>query len=198
MDALTIAILKQIGYYFLVMLLGIVVMAMFLKGFIGNYIKARASFGRLVLIKIRGKLRDYFTVGHVEEGFLVYNKKGVKEPLRIAIKGDDFFYRSLSCIWVDMDEEKQALSKTDYNAVSGHDPEKWSNLLKRALEKPMIDSGKEKLIVFGVILAVILGLATAFICFKLMRDITWLRQNLPGMIASAKQTATIVSSNTAI
>ena len=153
-------------------------MAMFLKGFFWKYFKVRTSFGKLVLIKVRTPLRDYYTIGTVEENFLCYKDKGY--TIRIAMNSKDkIFYRSLGVNWVDVDEEKNAIARTDYSAVTGFDAKKHSDLLTRALMRPSITSNQEKIILIVVILSLLVSAAGVYFAYQASTATNNLIQSLP-------------------
>jgi len=158
-------ILIQTSYYAIVMVLTITVIGLLQRGFFLKYIKAKTSFGKYVLVKIRTQLRDYFAIGWVEDGFLVYKRK--KAEYRLTLVDDKkYFYRTLGVNWVDVDEKKGALCTIDYEAVTGHDLQTESDLLVRALTRPNVADNKER-IMFGLLIGIILlVLAVAFLSYS--------------------------------
>jgi len=148
-------IMFQALLYGIVAVISIGISSLLLKGFFWKYVKVRTSFGRLFLIKIRTPLRDFFAVGRLRDNFLIF--KLDKEERRIAINPEDkIFYRSLSVTWVDIDEDKGAICKTDYSTVTGFDAVKYNNLYVRALTQPQISSNKDKLFIVAVIIIVVI------------------------------------------
>lgn len=157
-------ILIQAAYYFVVLMLGMIIIGFVQRGFFFKFIKVRISFGRLILVKLRNPLRDHFSVGHVEDSFLLY--KLHKEWRRHSIPKEPVFYRSIGCTWVDLDEETGGFCKPNYSTIDGFDPVKFADLYKRALYKPAIANNQEKIII-GMLLLVIIGLiAVAFFMYK--------------------------------
>jgi hypothetical protein len=158
-----------------------------LKGFFWKYVKVRMSFGKLILIKVRSSLRDYFVIGKEEEGFLIFKYNGkMKDPIRLNLtitnesvaqdeQGNAYrlttkqkepaIYRCLGVQWVDVDEEKNAISKTDYTAVSGYDAVKITNLIKRALMNPTTLSGQERLMIIILIVLAILVIGAIYMSY---------------------------------
>lgn len=180
-------VMLQAFYYGLVMVTTLFFCGAFLRGFFINYFKVRTSFGRLVLVKIRSPLRDYFARGWVEDGFLIYKiKRGFRDydkiRLNIPKKGPSPFYKCLSVAWVDVDDEKHAICQTDYHVVTGYDAVKNNNLHTRALMKPTIASGQEKLILFAVIVVGLIALIGLFFAYQNAKDIQDLTTNLPAML----------------
>lgn len=154
----------QTLYYMIVLILAFCMIGFIQRGFFWKYIKVRLSFGRLVVVKIRGITRDFYAVGDIQENFLVF--KAHKEKKRINIKDSNVFYRSLGCIWVDLDEHKNALSKTDYTPIDGFDAIKYEHLYERTLYKPAIADNKEK-IMFACLIGIAIGIVVvAFLVFK--------------------------------
>lgn len=177
----------QAIYYGILMIITIAFVGVIQKGFFFKYLKVRLSFGKYVLVKIRSPLRDYYSVGWVEDAFLVF--KNQKSKLRLAISSNEkIFYRCLSVNWIDIDEEKNAIAKTDYSTVTGYDAKKFSDLLTRALMRPTINSTKEKLIIVLLVVAVLVGAVAAFLAFNSLSETQALAQNMPGMISNIKGT----------
>lgn len=185
-------ILLQALYYAIVMGLTIGLIGTMLKGFLFKYCKVRFSFGRLLLVKVRSPIRDYYEVGRIEDGFLVYGPK--KRELRCSIKKNyDAFYRCLSVNWIDIDEETGGVNKTDYSPLEGYDAKKFSDLLVRALTRPMIGDNKEKIIILAIVGALICSAGAVYLSLKnqdllvqLGRTLAALPGQLKGSIVSSK------------
>lgn len=191
------AVLLQAGYYGTVMVLTLMFCGVFQRGFFSTYFKVRTSFGKYVLVKVRSPLRDYFKKGWVEEGFLMYEVKrdgpGLfkeKDIIRLNIpkEGASPFYKCLSVMWVDVDDEKHAICKTDYSAVTGYDAIKNNNLHQRALMRPSLTNGYEK-IMMALLAGLCIGvLILAMICWKNGQAILALKQQIPGIIEGMRGT----------
>jgi hypothetical protein len=146
-------LLLQVFYYALVLVLGLVIVGFMQRGFFGAFARVKLSFGRLILVKVRAVNRDYFRVGKIDEGFLVY--KHQKQEKRLAIKSNNVFYRSLNVMWVDVEETKNAIANPDYTNTPGYDAVKYNDLYLRALYRPVIADNKEKLVIAGLLFCVI-------------------------------------------
>lgn len=178
----------QAFYYGIVLIGTLALTGVFQRGFFWKYARVRLSFGKYLMIRIRTPLRVYYAVGEVVEGFLVYKLR--KETVRYSLNNDDkVFYRSMAVTWVDIDEEKHALIKTDYSAVTGFDAQKFESLNVRALMKPAEKSLKEKLILFllvlvvvGVIVAIVIGLRNANAINNLAAAIPGWFENMRGSV----------------
>ncbi len=172
-------LLVQAGYYFIVMLITIGLMGIIQKGFFWPYIKVRASFGRLVLVKLRAINIDYFRAGRIDAGFLVF--KDGKDEKRIHIDKPSTIYRSVGGTnWIDVDAESSSIMEPDLTGVTGFDAEKYQNLYIRALTRPAITDNKDKILIGGVFLLVVLIAIVGFLVFK--QGVTL--EQLPGMISS--------------
>lgn len=183
-------VITQTFYYAIVMALSIGAASMILKGFFWKYVKVRLSFGKYILVKVRSPLRDYFSVGRVEDSFLVFKRR--KNEIRVLITAN-IFYRSLAVTWVDVDEELNAACTVDYKGVSGYDAEKYDDLLTRALMKPAIKSNFEKIVIGLLALIVLLAAASAYLSFIGYDKIMTLQPVIQGLrdtVAANTQTIT--------
>jgi len=176
----------QAIYYGLVMTLTMFFCGAFLRGFFVNYFKVRTSFGKLVMVKVRSPLRDYFARGEVQEGFLIYKiKRGFREydTIRLNIPpGKSVFYKCLSVVWVDVDDEQHAICKTDYSAVEGYDAVKNNNLHVRALMKPSIATGQEKIMLVLIIVAIAVGLFGIYMSYTNAQGLAELQEMIPRLL----------------
>jgi len=183
----------QAIYYGILMTITIGIIGLFLKGFFFKYLRVRVSFGALVMVKIRSTLRDHFACGFVEDGFLVYKVK--KDTVRISIGADDrIFYRCLSINWVDVDEQKNAICKSDYSTVVGFDAKKYSDLLTRALMRPSISTGQEKILMFLIICCIVIGIGCLYLTFQNTDLITQMSNQVNAFSGSLETVKTSLSS----
>jgi hypothetical protein len=164
-------ILIQTLYYGVVMILSIGVVGFLLKGFFWAYVKVRMSFGRLVLVKIRGINRDYYASGDIEENFLVYTDKiNKKKQKRININDNSCFYKSLGITWIDVDAQTNNICKPDYTISSGFDAVKYNNLYIRALFSPQIMDKKEQIILVLLILCLLIGVGSVVLSYMALNN----------------------------
>jgi hypothetical protein len=157
-------ILIQAGYYFIAMIIGVLLISLMQRGMFWQIIKVRLSFGKLVLVKLRQVHRDYFSIGKIQDGFLVFGEK--KQERRIAIPDNKFFYRLSGLICVDVHDEKNALCSPDYSAVPGFDAIKYNNLYIRTLFQPTVTDNQDKIIMGALVLIVILIVGVGFLVYK--------------------------------
>ena len=175
----------QAFVYGVVLLGTILLCGAFQRGFFWKYAKVRTSFGKYLMVKIRTPLRDYFAVGEVVEGYLVYKLK--KDTIRYSINDHDkVFYRCLSVTWVDVNEEKHCLVKTDFSVVSGFDAPKFESLNVRALMRPTEKSLKEKIILFLLVLVLIGVLIAIFMAIKNASAVNNLATSIPSWLENMR------------
>lgn len=173
-------IILQIIYYGAVMLITVFLIGLMLKGFFFKFLRVKLSFGKLILVKLKTLINYKYSVGKIEEGFLVFNTAlGTK---RISVKDDSVFYRSIGIAWVNIDDEKNTIIKPSGEHISGHDPIKWNNLYVRCLSLPKSGDPKTKIIIGCLFLIVILILGVCFMIYKQNYTI----QALVGQINSLK------------
>ena len=166
-------VLVQTIYYGILMVLTLGMVGMILKGFFWSYIRVRLSFGRLILIKVKAVNRDYFKVGWVDEGGLIYttkfNKKKVEK--RISLTDNSVFYKCLSVSWIDVDEQSNCIIKHGA-MVDGFDAVKMNNLYVRALYQPQINDNREKLMM-GILIILAIGIGVVLLlCWQMYAVIT--------------------------
>jgi len=175
--------------YSVLLVLCLALVGAFQRGFFWKYCKVRTSFGKYILVKVRSPLRDYFAVGWVDEGSLVYKHR--KSEKRLAIDSSNMhIYRSVAVNWIDVDEEKDAISKTDYSAVTGYDAQKQSDLLTRCLMRPSISSNKEKLVIVLLIIIGVGVLLSAYFSYSNIEGVQALKEAIPGMLSNIRTTVT--------
>ena len=178
-------------YYLLTMLITVTFISFFQRGFFWKYWKVRTSFGKHVLVKIRNPLTDYFEVGWVENGCLCYKHKKVVHRIDM-VEGTQYFYRGMAVGWVDVDDEKNAIAKSDYSVVPGFDTEKFENLLIRALTRPSLTSKKDLIMIICLVVIVLCSFASLFLLYRVYQMDQAMLQNLPGMIRAVLQEGAVV------
>ena len=177
MDAFLQAVLMQSLSYGVILLIA-VGFIWFLQGnFLFQFIKVKSSRGKLKMVKIREVDRDEFTIGKVDEGFLIFKYSGEirRVPLPIDTAKKNYFYRSLGITWIDFDSEKNAFGLHDYSTVTGHDAIKTQNFLKRILMMSNMKQDMSMVIIVLICIVLIAILAAVFLSVKNGSDITALR-----------------------
>ena len=162
--------LMIIGSYVGVILLTFFSFQFFSAGFISKWFRVKTSRGKLVLVKVKGIMQDYYRAGRIEQSFLFF-KDNHKEARRIKLPRD-CLYRSIGVHIVDVDDEKNAVNKLNYEAVSGFDAQKYEELYVRALYKPNVFDNKQKIVLY-ILIAVLLGVVIiGFLVFNQGEQIT--------------------------
>ena len=161
--------------YGIVLLIAIAALSMIQRGFFWKYIRVRLSFGKYLLVKVRSVNRDYFRVGRIDDGMLLF--KGQKDDKRLFIQ-NTAIYKSMAVSWVDVDEITNGVREHDFSAVSGFDAEKYNSLYVRALYRPSVMDKKEALIILLIIVAIIAAVASAYLTFRNSADISTVAQQL--------------------
>lgn len=198
MNQILFQILIQAFYYGVVLVLAIAAVAFLEKGFFWKYVKVRLSFGRLVLIKVRGRLTDFFSVGRVEEDFLVHKVRG--NEYRITLKDNAAVYRCLAVNWIDLDASKNAVANVDYSATEGFDAKKFNDLYIRALCQPEMGFTKEKLIILLIIIVGLVSAATLYISYSNAEVLRSIIPQISAQVTKLAQAAkgAVVGSSTSI
>lgn len=188
----------QTMYYGVVLVLAVGVVGFMQKGFFWKYLRVRLSFGKFVLVKVRGKLVDSFSVGWVEDGFLVY--KDNKKDVRLSLEDKNAVYRSLSISWIDVDQGKNAVMGSDYSAAEGFDAKKYNDLYIRALMQPEIGFGKEKLIIVLVIITAVAAAGALYMSYNNAEILRTLGPQISDQVSRLAEIAkgTVVGSSTTI
>jgi hypothetical protein len=164
---------------FIISYLGIILIFFFLVnwlqgGLLIPFIRVKISRGRLVLVKVRGILQDYYRVGHIDGAILIYSDKIKKEKQTKRLNvPEDCIFRSVGVNCIEVDNVKNAVVKKDFSVVSGFDAVKIDNYIVRALTRPTI--GDDKMQKIMLIIAAITFLAVCFAIFKIMGIETLLR-----------------------
>ena len=169
MNELVQEILIQVSCYFAVMLIPLIIISLLQRGFFWKFLKVKSSFGKLILIKRRGQIRDSFIIGEIKDGFLFFNdkKEGKKFKNRLSFNNDDYrsIYRCLQCNWVDLDEEGR-ICRVDYKPVSGFDQKKFSDLYIMAEQQPEIGNIFQKIVLICLVIIIVLCVGAIYMGYQ--------------------------------
>ena len=144
-------------------------------GFIIQFARVKMSRGQLTLVRVHGITGDYFRPGNINEGWLVF-KDRLKQKKRISCSDKECIRYAMGVKTVDVDDEKNAILKADFSAVSGFDAVKFENLYVRALTAPHLEDKTLKIILIIVIIMALLLLVNLFLTYKLGAKIDALNQ----------------------
>ena len=189
-------ILAQTFYYFIAMVIGIMALWFLMRDFLFKFLKVKASLGKLILVKVRSNIRDYYKVAKEENGFLVWKTKTGEN--RVSITDNTIFYRLMNCLCVDFDEKTSAFVKPDFTAVSSYDPEKYDNLYKKTLYRPSVDNPMQKYMFFAVIGCIIAVVFCIIIVFIIKGQVTQILANTGSIQADVSQLVPTVVGGTTI
>ena len=154
-----------VGYGLFAMVVVVAIVNFLLGGLLGPFMKVKRSRGKMVLVKIRNPIQDFFIAGHIEEGFLIF-KDRLKNTRRIQMM-PGVVSRAATINWVEIDDEKNCFFKRDTGAaVSTYDPVKVDSLLVRAMMKPGVVDTLLKIVLVLVIITFVAVLGVGFIAYK--------------------------------
>jgi hypothetical protein len=152
----------------LLMLVPIFVIAYFQAGFFLKWLRARAGRGRFILIKLRGKMRDHFTIGEIKGEWLIHGKK---ENTKRCLIDQKSIYRAWGVACVDIDEASNNVCSVDYQAVQGFDAEKYENLYIRTLYRPALEEDKDKILYLLVIVSIIASIIACIMGYSIIQQL---------------------------
>jgi len=172
-------IIEQSIYYLTVLVLSLFIVSFIQKGFFWKFLRVKISFGKYTMVKIRSINRDFYTVGTIQEGFLIF--KPYKDYKRLSVPSKDAFYRSMGVSWIDIDDQKNAICMPDYSTVTGFDAEKYNDLYKRALLKPALVDTKERIIIGAIVIIGLICIGILYFTYIQGNDITAIKAVVEGL-----------------
>lgn len=152
----------------------ILFIAFFQAGFFLAWLKTKSSRGKRVLIKLLKPVRDDFTTGIIEQGFLVFGKKG--NMRRIKLDSQTRIYQAWGVRGIDIHDELNAPLGADFRGVAGFDAEAFENLLTRALYRPALEENKEKIILIAIIIVGVLVIVSLALLWSVQGQVSALGQ----------------------
>ena len=160
------AILAQAIGYFTAMVMGYIVVNFLSNGFLGTFLRVKASRGKFVLVRIRSALTDFFKTGEIIDNNLIYKGRD-KEVKTLALPEDKpVIFRSMNVNAIDVDEAKNAIIAVDWSAITGFDAVKFDNLLTRALMQPEQQDKLLKIILILILVIAGIAIASAFFSYN--------------------------------
>lgn len=156
MNEFTSGVLFYMGIYALIILMCLMAINFFMGGFFFPWLKVKTSRGKLILVRIRTIVHDYYKPGLVDKGFLVF-KDREKEERRLSVE-EGTVYRAAGVNNIDVHDEKNCVVKHDFSAVSGFDAVKYTYLYLRALFRPEMVQ-KELRIILVLCVLILIGVA---------------------------------------
>lgn len=141
---------------FVVLVIALLALSFLMRGFFFKFLKVKASFGSKILVRIHTQIDRYYTIGVIEDGFLVFKTRS-KSNRRVVLP-NGAIYRSIGVYWIDVDEEKNCVIKPNMDVVSGFDADRYNSLYLRALYRPAIQDANAKIMFFLIIFACLFAL----------------------------------------
>jgi hypothetical protein len=160
--AVDISPLWNLLTYFSATVLVLFGLNLWFHGFIMAYIRVKASRGAKIMLLIATPISYYYKIGVPAEQIVIYKDRS-KEEKRLSIP-EGSVIRFLGINWLIIEEDKNAVMRLDWKAVSGFDAPRYNNLYLRALYKPLLQDTIKIIILIGVIITIFEG---AYIIMKL-------------------------------
>lgn len=157
--------------------MGVGLLWFFQSTFFLSFLKVKASRGKKILVKVRSPIQDYYTAGEVDSDGLLRFKDLDGEELYLDYT-NKALYRTLNVNAVDVDMEAKTLVGRDFQHYSGYDPKKFTQKLKRALQKPGELKTEERILLILVVVAAGLSAFTLFLVFNMSTQVDLLVQNM--------------------
>ena len=155
----------MIGSYLLTFIAGIVLIAYYQGNFFINWFRVKTSKDKKVLVRVLTMTDDYFRVGQIDEGILVF-KDRLKETRRNTI-GKKGIYRSMMVNCIDIDDVNNTyFDRESWKLVNGFDGKKYDALYERILMRP---SKKDMLLLIICIIVVVILLVVAYDTYLIMQ-----------------------------
>jgi len=176
-----VEILKWAAAFGGVILLFLVSLNIMTKGFLFQYLRVKASQGRLVLARIHSITDTYYRPARIVEGFLE-TKTRQKEQFSLPINDSDYssyIYRELGISVIELDEQAKKLLNFDFKGISfieGFDAGRTQSLLMRIKNRPQPLNKNTTLILGGIAIILLIVVFLAFKVIKLEEAILTLGQ----------------------
>ena len=148
-----------VGGYAFCMVLGIAGVAFMMRGFMGPWIKVKASRGKKVLVRVMSVTGDYYKPGTIDEATLRFKDRRKENRLIGKVKLEDT-YDSMGVKCIDIDDEKNTtVDRKLMKMVNGFDSKHYDSLYERILLRP----GQTNTILIAILILVIIALFAAII-----------------------------------
>lgn len=141
------------------------------KGFLFQYLRVKASQGRLILARMHSVTDTYYRPAKIVEGFLE-TKTRQKEQFSLPINDSDYsgyINRELGVSVIEIDEQAKKILNFDFKGVSfidGFDAGRTQSLLMRIKNRPQPLNKNTTLILLGIFLTLVI---VGFIAFRIIK-----------------------------
>lgn len=154
----------QIAAYLTVITLCFVAMNWFTNGFLIPSLRVRLSRGKFILVVCKSIGEDFYRVGKISNGFLIYKDKE-KEEKRIAIKNSTSVSHLGATKYIVVNDEKNSILQADFSGISGFDAVKYNNLYLRALQAPDLQDKVIKIILVATVISAIASVVSLWLVY---------------------------------
>ena len=154
-----------------VILLLVVSLNIMTKGFLFQYLRVKASQGKLVLARMHSVTDTYYRPAKIVEGFLQVRTRQ-KEDFSLPINDSDYssyIYRELGISVMEIDEQAKKILNFDFKGVAfidGFDAGRTQSLLMRIKNRPQPLNKNTTLIIVGLLMILLI---VGFIAFKTIK-----------------------------
>lgn len=128
------------GSYIIVLLLGYLIVNFLTKGFIAQYLKAKASRGKLILVECHDVTDSYYKTGKIDTKRSLLVKDNLKKIHTFAGISLDDVKRKLGVNIIEVDLVKGLLIKKDYSGATAYDLTITDDMINRSLMLPKLNT----------------------------------------------------------
>lgn len=163
---MAIGVIQQ-TLYFMASYIGIIVL-LFLglqfltKGWLGKYLKVKASRGKKILVNIISPTDTYYSIGQFKEKGFKYKLRDGTKQINTEVKRTDI-YTQLGIFNISLDEETGSIYSYPGGSVApGITPEGADDLITRALQAPTHNDKFKIIMIALIVVAIITGAVAIF------------------------------------
>lgn len=157
-------VLYQAGSYALLVLIIFFFFNILSNGFFLQYIRAKGSFGRLVLVTVFDLMGRHYRTGKLTDTRLRYKGRDGKFRSHFVKPGQ--VLRTMSVNSIDIDETSGKIINRDFTGTPAFDAVKIDSAIERALA--LRNLTMDKLQIAIILLVIIIALASAFTAFNIV------------------------------
>jgi hypothetical protein len=129
-----------VGSYLVVIILGYSIMNFLTKGFIRQYLKAKMSRGKLILVECNDVTDSYYKTGKIDTKRALLVKDNLKKVHTFAGITLNDVKRKLGVNIIEVDLVKGLLIKKDYSGATAYDLTICDDMINRGLMLPKLNN----------------------------------------------------------
>lgn len=160
--------MQILGAYVIMMSAFVIAMNWLMRGFMWQFIRVRASRGRLTMLKIHAVNEIYFKAGRFEGQDLKYKNREGDECIFAGLPADSV-HRMMGVDFVEIDEVNKCIWDRKGAVMQGNDPVHVDRLIKRAIESPELKNKVLKVIVGLLVFLLIVALIDSVLIYKVLQ-----------------------------